>query len=272
MSWQRCDDTPITPQPPCLMGHPPMHQEETLLRRWLLDAIPILRTQDIPTTMLCAAMAGLCGLGIHLIPVVVGEFLPCLDILDCHKPDGIAKLFCVAVWVTRMINIACRILARAPIKGIALVQADKYETFPAAKRRSLSSLVIFSPMYRIILVPCLISCPANSPCPAILEVPTRTRIFTRGCLLVCADVLPGLSSLDSSAPNIGAHMKTTHGFSCGSGPARVSGGMAPGLRRVYSLLLLLSPQVSAHCCCPSLRILVVYICVRNNKHSFTITV
>ena len=33
-----------------------------------------------------------------------------------------------------------------------------------------------------------------------------------------------------------------------------------GLRRVYSLRILLSPQVSAHCCCPSLRILVVYIC------------
>jgi hypothetical protein len=31
-----------------------------------------------------------------------------------------------------------------------------------------------------------------------------------------------------------------------------------GLRRVYSILL--SPQVSAHCCCPSLRILVVYVC------------
>src|SRR5215831_9666540 len=59
-------------------------------------------------------------------------------------------------------------------------------------------------MYRITLVPFLISCPANSPCPAIPEVPTRTRIFTRGCLLVCADVLRVLSSLDSTAPNIGA--------------------------------------------------------------------
>src|SRR5262249_22991655 len=57
-------------------------------------------------------------------------------------------------------------------------------------------------MYRIILVPCLISCPANSPCPAMRDGPTRTRIFTSGCLLVCADVLPVLLSLDSSAPNI----------------------------------------------------------------------
>src|SRR4030095_3682114 len=61
-------------------------------------------------------------------------------------------------------------------------------------------------MYRIILVPCLISCPANSPCPAMRDGPTRTRIFTRGCLLRCADVLPVLLSLDSAAPNIGTHM------------------------------------------------------------------
>src|SRR5215831_152931 len=61
-------------------------------------------------------------------------------------------------------------------------------------------------MYRITLVPCRISCAANSPCPAIEDVPTRTRIFTRGCLLVCADVLLVLSSLDSAAPNIGVPM------------------------------------------------------------------
>ena len=41
-----------------LMGHPPMHQEEILLRRWLLEAIPILRTKDIPTTMLCTKCKG----------------------------------------------------------------------------------------------------------------------------------------------------------------------------------------------------------------------
>src|SRR5262245_52419073 len=59
-------------------------------------------------------------------------------------------------------------------------------------------------MYRIILVPCLISCLANSPCPAICDGLTRTHIFTVGCLLVCSDVLPMLLSLDSAAPNIGA--------------------------------------------------------------------
>src|SRR5262249_26179276 len=58
-------------------------------------------------------------------------------------------------------------------------------------------------MYRMILVPCLISCPANSPCPAMRDGPTRTRIFTSGCLLVDAEVLPVLSLLDSTAPNIG---------------------------------------------------------------------
>ena len=61
------------------MRHPPMHQEETLLRRWLLDAVPILGTKDIPTTMLRTAMAGLCGLVIDLVLIVVGEFLTCLE-------------------------------------------------------------------------------------------------------------------------------------------------------------------------------------------------
>src|SRR5262245_2933327 len=59
-------------------------------------------------------------------------------------------------------------------------------------------------MYRMILVPCRISCSANSPCPAIRDGPTRTRIFTRGCLLVDADVLLVRLSLDSAAPNIDA--------------------------------------------------------------------
>jgi hypothetical protein len=77
-----------------------MHQEEMLLRRWLLDTVPILGTQDIATTILRTAMAGLCGLLIDPVPIVVREFLPCRDILDCHKPDGVAELFRVAVWVT----------------------------------------------------------------------------------------------------------------------------------------------------------------------------
>ena len=32
-NWQWWDDTPVSPQPPCLWGNPPMLQEETLLRR-----------------------------------------------------------------------------------------------------------------------------------------------------------------------------------------------------------------------------------------------
>ena len=68
-------------------------------------------------------MAGLWGLIIHLIAVIVREFLTCLDIPDRHKPDGVAKLFCVTVWVTRMVDITCRILGRTPINSRALVQA-----------------------------------------------------------------------------------------------------------------------------------------------------
>src|SRR5215831_13488154 len=67
-------------------------------------------------------------------------------------------------------------------------------------------------MYRIILVRCLISCAANSPCPAMRDGPTRTRIFTRGCLLGCADVLPVLWSFDSAAPNIGTPTRRRTAF------------------------------------------------------------
>jgi hypothetical protein len=83
--------------------------------------VPILGTKDIPTTMLRAAMAGLCRLVIHLIAIVVGEFLLCRDIPNRDKPDGVAELFCVAVWVTRMIDIPCRVLGRTPINRITLV-------------------------------------------------------------------------------------------------------------------------------------------------------
>ena len=66
-------------------------------------------------------MAGLWGLIIHLIAVIVREFLACLDISDRHNPDDTLELFGVAVWVTRMIDIACRVLGRTPINGITLI-------------------------------------------------------------------------------------------------------------------------------------------------------
>ena len=52
----------------------------TLLRCWLLDAVPMLGTKDIPTTMMRAAIAGLCGLVIDLILIVVSEFFAGLNI------------------------------------------------------------------------------------------------------------------------------------------------------------------------------------------------
>jgi len=98
-----------------------MHQAETLLRRCLLEMVPISRTKDVATTMLCTTMAGLWGLIIHLIAVIVREFLTCRDIPDRYNPDDMPELFCLAVWVTRMIDITCRVLARTPINGIPLI-------------------------------------------------------------------------------------------------------------------------------------------------------
>src|SRR5262249_3027118 len=60
----------------------------------------------------------------------------------------------------------------------------KIYALPAAKRRALSSWVIFSPTYRIILVPAWIFCAAKSPCPAMRDGATCTRIFTTVCLLM----------------------------------------------------------------------------------------
>jgi len=100
-----------------------MRQAETLPRLCLLQAVPILGTKDITTTMLCAAMAGTVCIAFVLITVIIGEFVSCLDILDRHNPDGVAKLFRLAVWITRMIDIACSVLASIPINGIALIQS-----------------------------------------------------------------------------------------------------------------------------------------------------
>src|SRR6266581_5135095 len=100
-----------------------MRQEETLLRRCLRDAVPLLETKNITTTMIRAAMAGICRRVIDLVPIVVGEFLACLDILARYNPDRVAKLFHLAVGITRMIDIACGVLGRIPIKGIALIQS-----------------------------------------------------------------------------------------------------------------------------------------------------
>ena len=101
-----------------------MHQEKTLLRRWLLDTVPILRTEDVATTMLCAAMARVAFIVFVIIAVIIREFLACPNILDRHKPDGVAELFRVAVWVTRMIDKACCVVGYISIDGITLIQAD----------------------------------------------------------------------------------------------------------------------------------------------------
>ena len=84
-------------------------------------------SKDIPTTMRRAAMAGLYGLVIDPVPIVVREFLTCLDIPDRYNPDRMPELFGLAVWVTRMIDIPCCGLARTPINGRALVQADNID-------------------------------------------------------------------------------------------------------------------------------------------------
>ena len=69
-------------------------------------------------------MAGLWGLIIQLVAIVVREFLACLDIPNGYNPDDAPELFGVAVWVTRMVDIACRVLARTPVNGRALIQAE----------------------------------------------------------------------------------------------------------------------------------------------------
>jgi hypothetical protein len=68
-------------------------------------------------------MAGLCGLVIDLVFIVIGEFLACRDISDRYNPDRVAKLFCVAIGLTRMIDVACCVLGCTPINGIPLIQA-----------------------------------------------------------------------------------------------------------------------------------------------------
>ena len=72
----------------------------TSARCYCLETIPILGTQDIPTTILRTAMAGLCRLVIDFVLIVVGEFLTRLNILNSHNPDGITELFRVAVGLT----------------------------------------------------------------------------------------------------------------------------------------------------------------------------
>ena len=75
------------------------------LPRCLRDTVPILESKDVATAILCTAMAGLRGLVIDFIPVVVGEFLTCFDIPDRYNPDDTPELFGVAVGLTRMIDI-----------------------------------------------------------------------------------------------------------------------------------------------------------------------
>ena len=69
-------------------------------------------------------MAGLWGLIIQLVAIVVREFFTCLNIPDRDNPDDTPELFGVAVGVTRMVDKTCRVLARTPINGRALIQAE----------------------------------------------------------------------------------------------------------------------------------------------------
>src|SRR5919204_550195 len=55
---------------------------------------------------------------------------------------------------------------------------SKIYTFPSANRLALSSLVILSPVYRIMRLPALIGFAVKSPRPAIADGPTHSSIFT----------------------------------------------------------------------------------------------
>ena len=109
----------------------------------MLDMVPILGTQDIPTIILCTAMTGLCGLVIHLIPVVVREFLACRDIPDRYNPDDTPELFGVTVGLTRMINtdysvlcirfVLMRLSRLHPMKVLA---TQRLQSLPSASSAS----------------------------------------------------------------------------------------------------------------------------------------
>ena len=69
-------------------------------------------------------MARIVGIVFVIIAVIIGEFLACQDILDRHEPDGVAELFRLAVWGTRMIDKTCGVLGHISINGIPLIQAE----------------------------------------------------------------------------------------------------------------------------------------------------
>src|SRR5262249_32043072 len=54
-------------------------------------------------------MAGICRFVINLIPLVIGEFLACLHMPYGDNPNNGAELCRLAMGITRMIAIACRV-------------------------------------------------------------------------------------------------------------------------------------------------------------------
>jgi hypothetical protein len=83
---------------------------------------PILLSQDIATTLVGTAGAGIVAIMRDLISVIEAEFLPCRDIASGHNPEGAIRFFHGAVRITGMVDIAGRIVKRLAIDSKAVIQ------------------------------------------------------------------------------------------------------------------------------------------------------
>src|SRR6266446_936813 len=83
---------------------------------------PIRPSEDIATTLLGTAGAGIVPIMRHLIPVIEAEFLPCRDSTHGHNPEGTIRFFHDTVRITGMVDIAGGIVECLAIDSRAVFQ------------------------------------------------------------------------------------------------------------------------------------------------------
>jgi hypothetical protein len=94
------------------------HSIGPMQRTYALGA-PILFRQNIPTAVFCATLTTVVLGG---KPVIVAEFLACLNIALGDNPDRAFRYQDITVGVTGMIDVAGFVLERLPVNIVAVIE------------------------------------------------------------------------------------------------------------------------------------------------------
>jgi hypothetical protein len=99
------------------------------LRGFLLEESPQFFSEDIPTTVLGTALTLAVLIAVQLIPVIIAQFFPCLNIAESENPNLVLDDVGCTVRITGVIDIPCSVLQGLAINVVTIIK-EKDEGIP----------------------------------------------------------------------------------------------------------------------------------------------